>query len=253
MTSHLVIPDPHSHPDFNNDRFTALGNLVADLKPDHVICLGDWADMPSLCSYDRGTKGFEGRRYKKDIEHAVAAQELFFKPIKERKKKLPKFWMLEGNHEHRIYRAVNADASTLEGVISRSDLRFEDFGWEYIPYNGASPGILQLDGISYAHFFVSGVSGRPISGERPAYMLLQKGYGSSTQGHVHTADYCIRTSFGRQHIHGLVAGCFVDYFADFAGNANNLWWRGVVFKENVEDGNYEPRFISLERIMKEYE
>ena len=62
MSRHLVVPDPHAHPDFSNIRFDWLAQLIIDLKPDHVICLGDFGDLPSLCSYDKGTKGFEGRR-----------------------------------------------------------------------------------------------------------------------------------------------------------------------------------------------
>jgi hypothetical protein len=64
----LVIGDPHAHPDYDNDRFTDLGRFIVKARPDMVVCIGDMADMPSLSSYDRGTKGFEGRRYKKDIE-----------------------------------------------------------------------------------------------------------------------------------------------------------------------------------------
>lgn len=122
---HLVIPDPHAHPDYHNKRFEALGNLIVDLKPDKVICLGDFADLPSLCSYDKGTKGFEGRRYKDDIDSALDAQEKLFDPIKKAKKKRPEFYMLEGNHEHRISRAISADAAKLDGIISLDDLKYE--------------------------------------------------------------------------------------------------------------------------------
>src|SRR3546814_6957280 len=81
--------------------------------------------MPSLCSYDKGTKGFEGRRYSKDIAAAHDAQERFFAPIKATKKKLPRFVMLQGNHEYRIERAIDADAAHLDGVISPDDLLYE--------------------------------------------------------------------------------------------------------------------------------
>ena len=30
---HLVVPDSHAHPDYNNDRADWLGQLIADLKP----------------------------------------------------------------------------------------------------------------------------------------------------------------------------------------------------------------------------
>ena len=245
MNETLIIPDPHSHPDHNNDRFTALGHLVADLQPKHVICMGDWADMPSLCSYDKGTKGFEGRRYAKDVEAALDAQEKFFRPIKARKRKLPEFWMLEGNHENRIKKAISANAAQLDGVISIDDLQFADYGWNFIPYDGSTPGILELDGIAYSHYFTSGVMGRPISGEHPAYQLLSKQYQSCTQAHIHTTDYCVRTNASGDHIHGLVAGCMVDYYCDWAGEANRLWWKGCIIKRNVNKGSYDPEWVSI--------
>jgi hypothetical protein len=125
---YLIIPDCHAHPDYHNKRFTWLGKLVADLQPHTVIMLGDWADMPSLCSYDKGTKGYEGARYVRDINAAIDAQEKFFHEIRKRKKKLPRFVMLEGNHEHRINRAISSDFNQLDGIIGLDDLGFEDFG-----------------------------------------------------------------------------------------------------------------------------
>lgn len=249
---HLVIPDPHAIPGQNNNRFTWVGKLVAALKPDTVICLGDMADMNSLCTYDKGTKGYENRRYKADTEAVLDAQEKFFAPIKAAKKKLPRFVMLEGNHEHRISRAISLDAIHLDGIISQDDLQYEDFGWEYVRYDGSTPGIIDIDGISYAHYFTSGVMNRAISGQYPAAALINKQYTSCTQGHAHVADYCIRTNARGQHIRGLVAGVFQDYRADYAGAANDLWWRGVVIKREVENGTYEPEFVSLSRLKREY-
>lgn len=250
--THLCIPDAHSHPDHSNERFTWLGKLVADIKPDKVIMIGDWADMPSLSSYDFGTKGYEGRRYVHDVSSAVDAQEKFFAPIKATKKKMPKFFMFEGNHEHRIARAISSDAAHLDGIISMDDLQYKEHGWEVVPYNGGSPGILQIDGIAYAHYFTSGIMGRPISGVHPAYQLIHKQYTSCTQGHTHTTDYCVRTNAVGQFLHGMVVGVYQDYHADWAGEANAMWWKGVVVKENVVNGQYDPRWIGLDAIKKEY-
>ena len=87
---HLVIPDSHAHPDFNNDRFDWLGHLINDVKPDVVVDIGDMFDMPSLCSYDKGTKGFEGRRYRADIAAGIEAQDRMMSIVKRQKKKLPR-------------------------------------------------------------------------------------------------------------------------------------------------------------------
>lgn len=252
MTSHLIIPDSHAHPDYHNKRFNWLGELIVDLKPDVVINMGDMSDMPSLCSYDKGTKGFEGRRYHKDIQSVLDAQERMFAPIKRAKKKRPRFVMLEGNHEHRIERAISTDAAHLEGIISLDDLQYEDFGWEFVKYNGSTPGIIEIDGIAYAHYFTSGIMGRAMGGVHPAYQLLTKQFMSCTQGHTHTTDYCVRTAANGRMIMGLVAGVYQDYFADFAGEANELWWKGVIFKQNVEKGQYDPQWISMEAIKKAY-
>ena len=249
---HLVVPDPHAHPNYSNKRFEYLGKLIVDLKPDKVICLGDFADLPSLCSYDKGTAGFEGRRYKDDVASVIDAQEKMLFAIRKAKKRKPKMYMLEGNHEYRINRAISTDAAKLDGIISLDDLRYKKFGWEFVPYRGSTPGIKVIDGIAYAHYHTSGVMGRAISGEHPAYSLLTKQYQSCTSGHLHTLDYATRTKADGKRIQGLMAGVFSDYFADFAGEANVLWWRGVIVKRNVVDGNYDPEFISMERIKQEY-
>ena len=49
----LIIPDAHAEPNYDNDRFTWLGNLIFEEKPDVVVCLGDWFDMASLSSHDK--------------------------------------------------------------------------------------------------------------------------------------------------------------------------------------------------------
>ena len=68
--THLVIGDAHAKPGVSNDRFEWLGKLVIRVRPDVVINMGDWADMASLCLYDKGKRSYEGRRYLEDIEAA---------------------------------------------------------------------------------------------------------------------------------------------------------------------------------------
>lgn len=249
--THLVIPDRHSHPHHHNRRSEWLGRLILDVKPDVVVDLGDSADMPSLSSYDRGTKSFQGRTYRADIDAHLDGCSRLWDTVRAAKRKLPYRVFLEGNHEHRIKKAINLQPE-LEGAIGFKDLCLEDYYDEIIEYNGRSPGTVTIDGITYAHFFISGVMGKAIGGVHPAYSILQKGHGSSTAGDLHLLSYDVQTGIGGRRIQGLVAGCYQDYDADWAGEANKLWWRGVIVKRNVENGNYDPEFISLDRIKKEY-
>jgi hypothetical protein len=252
MSTHLIIPDSHAHPDFSNKRFDWLGKLILDLKPDVVIQIGDLADMPSLCSYDKGKKGFSGQRYHRDIDAANDALDRILHPTRQAKKKLPRLIALEGSHEKRIKTAISLDEVQLDGTISPYDIQFKEQGWEYVEYRGTTPGVTEVDGVAYAHYFTSGVMGRAIGGVSPAYQLLQKQYRSCTQGHIHVSDWCVRTDAIGRHIMGCVVGCYLDYEADYAGEANDLWWRGVVVKRGVVDGKYDPEWISLDRIRKAY-
>jgi hypothetical protein len=244
---HLVIPDSHSHPDYPNTRYDWLGHLINDVKPDVVVDIGDWFDMPSLCSYDKGLKSFEGRRYKRDVEAGLEAQDRMMTIVRRQKKKLPRFVRTLGNHEDRINKAVNRDP-ILEGTIGISDLQSKEYGWEEYPF--LSPA--EIDGITYQHYFTSGIMGRPISGERHAQSLILKQLASCTQGHSHLFDYCVRSDVRGRKLHGCVVGVYQDYDADFAGPANKMWNPGVVVKRGVENGSYDLEHISLQRLKEAY-
>ena len=76
MTKHLVIPDTQVKPDQSIEHLRWAGQYAVDKKPDVIVMIGDhWFDLPSLSSYDVGTRSFEGRRYTNDIEAGVAAME----------------------------------------------------------------------------------------------------------------------------------------------------------------------------------
>lgn len=251
MRTHLIVPDPHAHYQHNNQRAEWIGKLIVDEKPDVVVVGGDLADMPSLSGYDRGKRSFQGRTYRADIDAALDFNDRLWGTVKAAKKRLPERHILEGNHEHRIWRAINIQPE-LEGAINFDDLRYSAYYDVITRYNSRSPGTVTIDGIVYAHFFVSGVLGKPLGGLHPAYSILSRGHASATAFDLHLLDYRIATGIGGRVIQGLVAGCFQDYDADWAGESNKLWWRGVVVKRNVENGNYDPQFISLEALRNEY-
>ncbi len=249
--THLFVTDQHAHYKHHNKRAEYLGHLINDTRPNVVIFGGDLFDMPSLSSYDKGRKSYQGRTYSADVHIGLDFIDRVFTIVRKQKKKLPEFIFLEGNHEYRISKALDLQPE-LEGIISFSDLQLERYFDKIIRYEGGTPGVINIDGIAYAHYFVSGVMGRPISGEHPAYSLISKQFGSCSAGHIHTADYAIRTDANGRKINGLLGGCFFDYDSDWAGEANRLYWRGCVLKRNVDKGNYDPQFISLDYMRKQY-
>src|SRR5574343_467016 len=118
--THLVIPDSHATPEFNNDRADWLGELILDVKPDVLVHIGDSCDLSSLSSYDKGKASFQGRNYKADINAHLDFQERMFAPLKKAKRKLPYSVFFIGNHEHRITRAIDLSPE-LDGAISLKD------------------------------------------------------------------------------------------------------------------------------------
>jgi hypothetical protein len=75
---------------------------------------------------------------------------------------------------------------------------------------------------------------------------------SFTQGHTQTLDHGIRY-VGDQQQHALVAGACYLHDEDYKGPQGQSHWRGIVVKHEVEDGSYDPMFVSLNYLCHKYE
>ena len=258
MTRHLLISDTQVKKDVPVDHLRALGNFIVDKQPEVLINIGDWADMPSLSVYDKpGTKAFEGKRYRDDVEASIEAMEIMEEPItrynnmrKRNKKSLyrPRKVLTLGNHENRIDRAVNLDPR-LDGTLSVDDLRYEDFGWEVYPFLH----IVDIDGVAYSHYFINPDSaiGSPLGGTIENKMKLI-GH-SFTMGHNQKRQYGIRYNGRGEEIHGLVSGAYYMHDEEYQNpQGNRAHWRGIVLKNEVREGRYDPTFLSLEYMLREW-
>ena len=248
---HIVFSDRHCKPGSDQRVSDWIGKLILDVKPDVVVDNGDGFDFESLCSYDRGTRAFQGRSYGADIATGVEGFDRIWSPIRKAKRKMPRRVFTWGNHEQRLMKALNLSPE-LEGAISPLDLQAEHYYNDIVPYEGSTPGVIEIDGIYYAHYLVSGVKGLPIGGEQPAYSLIAKQGASCTVGHSHLLDFSRRVGVDGRTRLGLVTGTASLGLPSFAGLSSRLWWQGVVIKYNVQDGNYNPRFVSLSELEKEY-
>lgn len=227
---------------------------MVEKRPDTVIVIGDWADMPSLSSYDKGKKSFEGRRYLADIAASHEAMSEFLEPLfdfnanaKKNKMKQyhPRLVLTMGNHEHRIDRAVNLQPE-LEGVLSTEHLKYQEYGFEVHPFLK----VVNIDGINYSHYFTSGVMGRPIGNAR---LLLLKKHQSCVQGHVQTMDIATDYRADDRPIIGLFAGCCYEHDEDYLGPQGNTHFRGFHMLYEVNDGAFFHHPISLTYINGKYQ
>jgi len=248
---HMVIPDTQVKPGVPLDHLTWAGKYAVAKKPDVIIHIGDMADMESLSSYDKGKKSFEGRRYTKDIEAATIGMSMLLGPIKAEQRRLkegkkkpwnPRLILTLGNHENRIDRATN-NSPELEGLISVQDLPYSD--WEVIPY--LQP--ITIDGVTYCHYFTSGVMGRPVSSARA---LTTKKHCSCVMGHVQRKEIDIQYSGEGRRITGIFAGAFYQHDEEYLGPQGNQHWRGIWMLHEVDKGSFDEMPVSLDYLRNRY-
>lgn len=259
MSTYLLIGDAHAKPNTDLARFHWLGRFIVDRKPDVIIDMGDWEDMPSLCKYDKGTKSYEGRRYKLDVAAAWRAREIVDSHIShynDRQRRLkerlykPTLYSLGCNHfEKRVRRTIEYSPE-LEGMISDNDHRCADWGWERIDF--LEP--LVSDGFVFSHYFQGNGTANPIGmGKFPANILLREKHCSSVMGHNHLLDVSTTLDGRDNRLWAFSTGCFFDQWEDYAGRNNLTWWRGLVVLNDVKDGDisgYET--ISLQKLQQQY-
>lgn len=253
--THLYIPDNQVKPGISLEYLNWIGQYIIKKRPDVIINAGDFADMEGFSSYDVGKRSAEGKRIKEDINVAKYGMKILLKPLRilqeqqrasGQKVYTPRMVLTLGNHENRINRHVE-DNPALHGLVSTDDLDYAKEGWEVVPF--LTP--ITIDGIAYCHYFVNNMTGKPLGGN--ALSMLKTIGTSFTQGHRQTLDVATRflPTNGQQQW-GLVCGACYEHDEGYKGNQGNHHWRGIVVKHNVKNGSYDPLFVSLDWLKKEY-
>lgn len=249
----LVIPDAQVKEGVPLHHLTWAGKAIIDYKPDVVVNLGDFADMPSLSSHDaKGSKYFEGLRYKKDIDIAKEAMQILLEPLrslqqrqKKNKEKVykPRMVMLLGNHENRINRAINNNPM-LEGLISTKDLGY-DKDWEVHEF--LHP--VFIGGVGFNHYWPVGAMGRPASS---ASAIVSKLHMSCVAGHQQGKQLAYGKRADGKPICGIIAGSYYLHDESYMDQLSNRHWRGLVILNEVNDGSFDEMLLSMDYLKRKY-
>lgn len=253
--THLVIPDSQVRPGISLEYLRWIGEYIVRKKPTTIIHLGDFCDFESLSQWDEGKKSAEGKRVLADIQSSIAGMETLLKPLRDlqaqqkasgEKVYNPRLVLTLGNHEDRLSRYVDNNPK-LEGFLDMSALKYEEFGWEVIPF--LTP--INIDGINYCHYFPNVMTGRALAGT--AQNMLKTIGESFTHGHRQCLDVATRflPASGQQQW-GLIVGAGYLHEEVYKGKQGNHHWRGIVVKHRVKAGSYDPLFISLDWLASEY-
>ena len=249
----IVIPDVQIKPGADLSYIRWISKYIVDKKPDALVIIGDWADMPSLSSYDVGTKSFEGRTYRDDILAANDGLQILMAPIQaelERiKRRHIKKWNLRkvvtlGNHEARIDVAIEKDRK-LDGLISTSDIFFEQWGFEVYPFLQ----VVLVGGIAFSHYFCSGVMGRPITTARS---LLNKMHMSCIAGHQQGYDVATANRADGARLTAIIAGSAYPHDEQYLNAQTNQHWRGILMLNEVTGGTFDAMQVSLKFLEERY-
>ena len=243
-----VIPDVQLRPGDDVEFLNHIGQYLCKIRPDIIVCLGDFADMPSLSTHDKpGAKGFEGARYKKDVAIAQEGMATLLAPINQLSRKIkwnPEKIMLYGNHEHRIERAVYNDPR-LEGLMGFEDLEYEKYGWT--TYKFLKPVV--IEGIAFCHYFVSGIMGRPCT---TAQSLITKHHMSCIAGHQQGRMIAYAKSADGREITSIIAGSCYEHDEYYLNAQTNNQWRGLFILNDVNNGTFDEMPVSLKYLRKRY-
>lgn len=249
---HVVIPDVQIEPEDDTEFLEWVGEHILMRRPDVIICIGDFADMKSLSSYDKGKLAADGKRYKLDIEASKSAMKRLLKAITEWNRTAailglplynPEMYYFEGNHEHRISRYVN-EHPEMEGFMKFEDLEFESFGWKVIRF--LQVGV--IDGIAYSHYFQNPGTSNAIAS---AVALLNKLHCSIAVGHNQKDAVAHAVRADGKRITCVMVGACNEKNEGYLGPQGNFYFRGIWYFHDVFDMEYSPEPVELKRVIRE--
>ncbi len=252
--NHFILPDVQVRPGQDWAFLSHIGEYILDQRPDVIVCLGDFFDMHSLSSYDKGKKSGEGARVSEDIQAGKDAMATLLLPLlelqqRQRKNKekvyKPKLVYTLGNHEQRIERYVN-DNPELGEFLSYKNLGLEQFGWEVHDFLKPT----EIDGITYTHYLANPMTGRPYSGS--ALNQLKTIGKSYVVGHKQVLDIGIRPIIDGSMQLGIICGACYPHDEAYKGYQGNNHFRGVIVLHDVRNGFADPMFVSLDYLNRRY-
>jgi len=246
MKRHLIIPDAQVKPGGRTEHIKWAGEAILDYRPDVVICLGDWWDLPSLNSHaEKGSAELEGARYQEDIDAGNKAFRLLDSYLKRSRSKTwnPRRVFLEGNHENRANRIPKNDPKW-SGIIGSQNCQTLD--WERHRFLK----IVEIDGVAYCHYFANPFSGKPIGGT--IVNRLNSIGKSFVQGHQQGFLYASKQY--PDHVkHGLVAGRFYLEHENYRpDDVQKSEWSGIVVLNGVRRGDFDLMPLRMDYLKRKY-
>lgn len=254
----LILPDAHTTPERNFERFKALSRYIITTQPDNIANLGDFGTYDSISAWNKNRKlTLEGQRFEAEIEAANKALDLIeseiskFNVVKSKGKKAqyrPFKLFIKGNHEDRIDRYLDENPQ-MQGLINHDKLlKLNERKWLAIDYKDD----YYIHGTAFTHAPIHN-GGQAISGKYVCAKALDLYSKSVIFGHTHRLQIDSRRSKGDNLRIAMTSGCFFDIDPQYAKGSPKEYWKGIHRIVHTNDGQFEiVDQISLDRLLKEY-
>ncbi len=124
----MVLPDTHI-PEHDPVSLNAVEQYMEDHEWDEMVQLGDLLDLDELSKHNIGNlRIVESKRIRKDLDIAGAILDRWQKKLRK-----AKITILEGNHDFRMERYIDANPA-LEGLLEVPNaLKLKDRGIRWVP------------------------------------------------------------------------------------------------------------------------
>lgn len=222
----LVIGDAHADPRQNLRRFSWIGRLAADRKPQHILQIGDFGSWDSVSGHEKpGTTGYASRpTVDQDFEAMNIALGRIHRELPAGYK--PILDCTLGNHEDRLWRYEANNPSLGSHLTLRLEETFARWGWRTREFGAWR----HINGVAFSHAPLNGMS-KPYGGKTGSARAGNDSLVSIVHGHDHLRTIATAPKIGGcGKVDVVSVGCALEWgwTEPYAKLSPNGWWWGCV-------------------------
>jgi len=231
----IVLTDIHA-PYEDKRSLAAVEKLMADLRFDWYLNLGDFIDLDCISHHNKNNlRAVEAKRLQLDYDHAGTILDRHQKLIRANNKDA-EFVVLEGNHENRIERYIDANPA-LEGMVEvPTALEFGRRKIKWVPYWSRGT-VFRIGKATFIH--------GKYGGEHHAKKHVQKFGCNIFYGHIHDVQCYSAEMLGKDNtLVGQSLGCLCLPQGYMRGGPDK-WQQAFAIFEFFPDGFFQYHVIRL--------
>lgn len=232
IKSAIVLADLHA-PYHDKKALAAVEQFMGDHTFDYYINLGDLLDFDCISNHNKDKlREVEGKRVESD--YVVVNQMLDrHQSLIRKNNKNAEFILLEGNHEARMERYIDANP-VLEGLFEvEKKLNLKDRGFQWYRYNDTR--LFQIGKLAFHHGIYTS--------KYHSYKHLENFGKSIVYGHLHTFQIHNNSTFGEDDARAAHAvGCLCEPEQSYIQGRPRSWRQGfaVIYFHPNGNFNYYP-------------